>query len=82
MLLQVVVSPGGTKTTRTTTTYTVRSVPGSSPGEGAPIFSASVEGGTVEELKKYIEDTRNKLLEDPRTKQMIEQGEVSWQKEE
>ncbi|CDJ44706.1 heat shock protein [Eimeria tenella] len=34
--------------------------------------------GSIEELKKYIEETRNKLLEDPRTKQMIDRGEATW----
>lgn len=32
--------------------------------------------GTVEELRKYIETTREKLVNDPRTKQMIDSGEV------
>ncbi|CDI83855.1 Hsp20/alpha crystallin domain-containing protein, putative [Eimeria acervulina] len=34
--------------------------------------------GTVEELRKYIETTRDRLVNDPRTKQMIDSGEATW----
>lgn len=80
------VSPSGTTKTTRTTTYSVRAVPVSTcvvVGEGVwppqGEHAATTHGGefgSVDELKKYIEEKRSKLMEDPRTKQMIERGEV------
>ncbi|CDJ46981.1 Hsp20/alpha crystallin domain-containing protein, putative [Eimeria brunetti] len=43
------------------------------PRDSTPV---SQTYGTVEELRKYIETTRERLVNDPRTKQMIDSGEV------
>ncbi|XP_026191534.1 18.1 kDa class I heat shock protein-like [Cyclospora cayetanensis] len=82
------VSPTGTTRTTRTTTYNLRAVPGppcvlvgsdmQPQHERKACTQAEGEFGNIEELKKYIEDTRNKLLEDPRTRQMIERGEATW----
>ncbi|KAL8449346.1 hypothetical protein Emag_003636 [Eimeria magna] len=76
------------------TTYSVRTVPvtsrfilregvgvgGSSLQEaGAPVGSAAQgESSAVDELRKYIDASRSRLLEDPRTRQMIERGEAGY----
>ncbi|KAL8431446.1 hypothetical protein ACSSS7_005275 [Eimeria intestinalis] len=76
------------------TTYSVRTVPvtsryilregdgvgGASLQEaGAPAGSAAQgDSNPVDELRKYIDASRTRLLEDPRTRQMIERGEATW----
>lgn len=76
------VLPGGT-TTRTTT-YTMRTVPlTTSPYTVHPTktitTAAPSSAFSFDELKKYFEDQGKHLMEDPRTKHLVESGQATWE---
>ncbi|KAL8440471.1 hypothetical protein Efla_007118 [Eimeria flavescens] len=62
-------SPSRVAHSTSTTTYSEEAAQG-------PAFRG--EPNAIDELRKYIDASRYKLLEDPRTRQMIERGEATW----
>lgn len=76
------VLPGGT-TTRTTT-YTMRTVPVTTTSAYTVHPAKTVTTGSpasafsFDDLKKYVEEQGRHVLEDPRTKQLVESGQATW----
>ncbi|PFH32102.1 heat shock protein HSP29 [Besnoitia besnoiti] len=84
---RVTTIPGGTTTTTRTTTYTVRSVPVKTTTSSYAVRSSAVAAGpttrkdsfTFDDLKRYFEDQGKLIMEDPRTKHLIESGQATWE---